>query len=331
MRAVQRSLRSFFITTLCCWVALMMAARIYAEQHSSAHRIITAFLPALMLEIPLYLAAGFVATRVRLAQIGSKSAQAGVLWAGALAPYLVFALAAGTFERHAFYLLAALSGVLAFWYAVFPRRLAYDAGFVVIAAAPIVLRVFGRIYVSPDPHLHADILGHLMWIRVGIVALLVLREWDPGSFTFWPHVRDWKVGFLLYAVFVFPIIVLALALHDVEFAPPGQNWPLAVATAAGTFFGILWVVAWSEELFFRGLIERAVLNNWQSPVVAVAVSALLFGSVHLWFHQFPNWRRALVTTLLGVACGIAYWRSGSVRAPMVTHALVVTTWRLFFR
>jgi predicted Abi (CAAX) family protease len=38
----------------------------------------------------------------------------------------------------------------------------------------------------------------------------------------------------------------------------------------------------------------------------------------------------LVATLLGLACGAAYLRSGSVRAPMVTHAFVVTTWRIFF-
>ncbi|MBV8831129.1 MAG: CPBP family intramembrane metalloprotease [Acidobacteriaceae bacterium] len=291
----------------------------------------SALFPALVVEVPFYLAAGFVATRERFAALASRFAQGGALWASALMPYLVFSLVTGTFERNAFYLLAGLCAVLSFWHAVFPRRLAYDAGFLVIAAAPVVLRVFGRIYVSPTPQLHVDLLGHLMWIRVGALALLVMREWNPGGFSFWPHPREWRVGFALYVAFLLPIIAVAIALHDVQFAPPGSNWPIALATGAVTFFGILWVVAWSEELFFRGLIERAALNSWQSPAAAVAVSALLFGSVHLWFHQFPNWRRAIVATVLGVACGIAYWRSGSVRAPMVTHALVVTTWRLFFR
>jgi membrane protease YdiL (CAAX protease family) len=93
----------------------------------------------------------------------------------------------------------------------------------------------------------------------------------------------------------------------------------------------LWVVALGEELFFRGVIERALLNGWRSPVPAVLLSAILFGSAHLWFHEFPNWRRALIATLLGLGCGMAYLRNGSVRAPMVTHALVVTTWRVFFK
>jgi uncharacterized protein len=248
-----------------------------------------------------------------------------------LLPYLVFSLLSGTFASKAFYLLVFLTGIFTFWHAILPRRPVYDFGFLVIAAVPVIVRVFQKIYRSPDPHIQVDILGHLMWIRIGIVALLVLRQWNPGKFGLWPQLREWKIGIFYYLLVLLPICLLALGLHDVRFAPPdGDPWQIA-AIAIGTFFGFLWVVALSEELFFRGVVTPAVLNAWQSPVLAVIVSALLFGSVHLWFHGFPNWRRALVATLLGLACGTAYIRSGSVRAPMVTHAFVVTTWRIFFR
>jgi membrane protease YdiL (CAAX protease family) len=63
----------------------------------------------------------------------------------------------------------------------------------------------------------------------------------------------------------------------------------------------------------------------------VLVSAILYGCSHLWVHQFPNWRRAAVGTLLGVVFGAIYAQTGSVRAPMVTHAFVVATWRIFFK
>jgi predicted Abi (CAAX) family protease len=39
----------------------------------------------------------------------------------------------------------------------------------------------------------------------------------------------------------------------------------------------------------------------------------------------------LVASLPGVVCGIAYWWGESVRSSMLAHALVVVTWRLFFR
>ncbi len=116
-----------------------------------------------------------------------------------------------------------------------------------------------------------------------------------------------------------------------RFAPLQGEWWRLAGVAIGTFFGMLWVVAFGEELFFRGVIERALLNRRRSPVLAVGISAVLFGAVHLWFHHFPDWRRALVAAVLGIACGVAYLRTGSVRAPMVTHAFVVTTWRVFFK
>jgi membrane protease YdiL (CAAX protease family) len=290
----------------------------------------SAALPAFLIEAVFYVAAGFEEARQWFSRINQCRTQAGLLWLSALLPYLLFSLSAGTFQGRAFQLLAVLTAVFAFWYAVFPRRFAYDAGFLIIAAAPVILHVFQRIYRSPDDHMRIDVLGHLMWIRVGIMALLVLREWDPGSFSFWPDRDEWKTGLLYYVLVLVPIVVLALGLHDVRFVAPEGAWWQIAGIAVGTFFAILWIVALGEELLFRGVIECALLNSWRSPALAVCVSALLFGLVHLWFHQFPNWRRALVATLLGIACGIAYLRSGSVRAPMVTHAFVVATWRVFF-
>ena len=157
-----------------------------------------ALLPALAVEVGFYLASVFVQTRNWFALFRPARAQAAVLWLSALLPYLIFSLSAGTFHRNAFYLLVGLTAIFSFWHVVLPRRPAYDFGFLVIAAAPFITRVFPRIYLSPDRHLQADILGHLMWIRVGIVALLVFRDWDPGSFSLWPKAREWRSGAIYY-------------------------------------------------------------------------------------------------------------------------------------
>jgi membrane protease YdiL (CAAX protease family) len=98
----------------------------------------------------------------------------------------------------------------------------------------------------------------------------------------------------------------------------------------GTFFGILWVVALGENLLFQGVIVQAIRKAWGSPIAAVLIASALFGCAHLWFHEFPNWRRALVAGALGVPFGILYLRSGSVRAVMVTHSLVVAVSRVLF-
>ena len=291
----------------------------------------TAALPAFLVEAIFYIVAGFEQTRTWLTRINSRRSQAGILWISALLPYIIFSLSAGTFQPNAFRLQALLVAVLAFWYAVLPRRWAFDAGFLIIGAAPIVLRVFHRIYRPPEGNFPIDILGHLMWIRVGVIVLLVFRQWNPGAFSFWPNWAEWKIGFLYYLLVLIPTIALALGIHDVRFAPLHGEWWRIAGVAIGTFFGFLWVVVLGEELFFRGVIERAMLNEWRSPILAVVASAAIFGGVHLWFHGFPNWRRAMVVGVLGIACGAAYARSGSVRAPMVTHAFVITSWKVFFK
>ncbi len=170
-----------------------------------------------------------------------------------------------------------------------------------------------------------------MWIRLGIVGLLVFRGWDPGAFGFWPKAREWRSGAIYYCAAIIPLVALALAVHDVRWLPLTGEWWRVGGMALGTFFGFLWVTALAEELFFRGVIARALLDHVPSKALAVVLSAVVFGAAHLWFRGFPDWRRAVVAGLLGIFCGFAYARTGSVRVSMVTHTLAVTTWRLFFR
>lgn len=292
----------------------------------------TAVLPAFLVEAVCYLGAIFAETRAAFARIRPEISQAALLWMSALAPYLIFSLAAGTFHAHAFGVLVLITGVFSFWFVVLPRRLAYDIGFLVIAAVPSIVHVFQDIYQSPDKNIEGiEILGHIMWIRVGVIALLVFRNWDPGPFGFWPDWREWKVGLAWYAVIIVPLVAISAAVGGPRFQPIHTEWWRAVLTGIGTFFAFLWVVTLSEELFFRGVIERALLNAQKSRAVAVIVSSALFGCAHLWVHDFPNWKRAVVAGVLGIACGYAYAQAKSIRAPMVAHTLVVVTWRMLFR
>ena len=56
------------------------------------------------------------------------------------------------------------------------------------------------------------------------------------------------------------------------------------------------------------------------------------GAVHLPFGgQFPNWKFAALAAVAHLGYGIAFQKGKGVRAAMVTHALVVTVWRVFLR
>jgi membrane protease YdiL (CAAX protease family) len=290
----------------------------------------TGVMPAFLVEAVFFVGAGFEQTRQAFARVKPPALQSAILLASAVIPNAIVTMTAGTFDSHGFLILLGLCAVVSFWYVVLPRRIAYDVGLLVILAAAMVLHVFPRLYVSPSANLHIEILGHLMWIRLALVVLLVQRDLDMGPVSFWPNRAEWREGLLQYALAIVPISLLACGVHFVRFAPrqfPAWEW---TALAAGYFLGALWVVAFSEELFFRGVILRGILNWRGSAVLAVIVSTVVYGCAHLWYHDFPNWRFALIAAVVGCFYGAAYLRRGSIRAPMVAHALVVVTWRMLF-
>jgi membrane protease YdiL (CAAX protease family) len=140
-----------------------------------------------------------------------------------------------------------------------------------------------------------------------------------------PNRREWRIGILHYLCFLPAAACLALPLKAVRLAPPVPLWKIA-----GIFLGFLWVVALFEEFIFRGVLQQW-LEEWAwSRAAALLVTSVVFGSVHLWFRGFPNWRWALIAGVLGWFCGHARNQAGSIRAGIVTHALVVATWRGFF-
>ena len=123
---------------------------------------------------------------------------------------------------------------------------------------------------------------------------------------------------------VVAVMVLTLALGYVKFDP---KWtPLFFTWAlANLFFTCL-----SEEAFFRGFVQRELAglgaNRRVSVVIAIAVSSLLFGLVHLG----GGWKYALAATVAGVGYGIAYQRTQRIEASMAVHFGLNATHFLLF-
>jgi membrane protease YdiL (CAAX protease family) len=80
---------------------------------------------------------------------------------------------------------------------------------------------------------------------------------------------------------------------------------LAIAVTAGL----------SEELMFRGLLQRGLLRPLVGPVAAIWIAAFLFSAVHLEFAGF------LPRLLLGALLGYALRWTGSLWVPILLHAL----------
>jgi uncharacterized protein len=309
------------------WVLLGLGALIYARMKDIPDWAAVPLAAAFLLEIPFYLSPGFEGPRAWLTDRG-KARAAALLTASAISPWLVYSLVTGEASAAHFLELLAIVLVVAFWYVVLPAAPVADALFLAALVAIYLSKVFDSIYVSPVRGLSVSVLGHLMLIRLAAMALLVVRGNVKAEFRFLPNRGEWLTG-LRYFVFTLPVVGFTYwALGLVRLRPQ----PLNILQALGIFLGLLWVVALSEEFFFRGLLQQW-LERWTgSAVTALVVAAILFGSAHLGFHRiFPNWRWAIVAGILGIFCGLAWKRSRSVQASMVTHALIVTVWEVFLR
>jgi membrane protease YdiL (CAAX protease family) len=267
--------------------------------------------------------------RARLEKLPS-AAIATVLTLAAVAPYCAASLALGSFRWESLGWIAALAAAASFWYVLLPRRPASDILFLFLMALVTLTKVFHRFYLSPHPKLPLETLGQLMWIRTGAFALLSVRQVKGVGFGFWPAEREWKIGAAYYALFVPVAAALAWAIGFARPHAPALDWERATLLAAGTFFGVLWVVALGEEFFFRGLLQQWITAWLSSEASGLLAASILFGCVHLWFRAFPNWRFAALAAVAGLFYGLAFRQARSIRASMVTHALTVTTWRMFF-
>lgn len=318
----------FVLALALWWAAVCIAGAVYSQQQHIPTRVVFAVIPAFLLEIGFYLVLAIDGVRARMEALPPVIV-APFLWVCAVLPYSIYATAAGVFHWPLWGLVAALSAVAAAWFVVLPASVATDLLFLVLMAGVQLSKVFHTIYLSPVDRLHLDILGQLMWVRTGIGAALWIRKVKGVGFGFLPSGKDWAIGALYFLFFIPPgvVAVVALGFAKVHAVTPG--WKLA-ATVAGTFLGILWVVALSEEFFFRGLLQQWLSRWLGSETRGLVLASILFGSVHLPFGRFPNWKFAIVAAIAGVFYGLAFRKAGSIRASMVTHALVVTMWRTFF-
>lgn len=69
----------------------------------------------------------------------------------------------------------------------------------------------------------------------------------------------------------------------------------------------------AEEMFFRGLLQRA-LEHYRDPALAIVFTSALFASIHL------NPWSALQILFLGLALGYMAWKSNSVFPAIILHA-----------
>ena len=93
----------------------------------------------------------------------------------------------------------------------------------------------------------------------------------------------------------------------------GNDW----AALVKAFFTFL-VVAVGEEVLFRGIVFRMFDEQW-GTTVALIVSALIFGFVHISNSNATVWSSVAIAVEAGLMLGAAYKWSGNLWVPIGIH------------
>jgi membrane protease YdiL (CAAX protease family) len=90
-----------------------------------------------------------------------------------------------------------------------------------------------------------------------------------------------------------------------------------------SLFIMAFLPALFEEVFFRAALQNLLVNWWKKPILAIAVSSLLFSLVHGSIFLF------LSRAILGFALGLMYYKSKNLWVNIIAHFLnngiIITT------
>lgn len=107
--------------------------------------------------------------------------------------------------------------------------------------------------------------------------------------------------------------------------------PVAVLAVVPMVFFSVGVI---EEILFRGAIQNLLWHRLK-PICALAIASVVFGLAHVnkraLGFDVPNWPYAGVATIAGLGYGFVFWRTGSIMASALVHAMIDAVWVLFLR
>ena len=166
-----------------------------------------------------------------------------------------------------------------------------------------------------------------VWLRCLVttassVAMLVLYalfvrwfERHPAQDLPFPKLAaDTGKGFLI-GILYFVVVAGVMWLCGIyKVTGTGTDQPELVISAFFLFFG----VGVAEEIMFRGVLFRWIDEKWGFPI-ALAVSALLFGIMHLGQPNATWWSSAAIAIEAGLLLGAAYKWSGTLWMPIGIH------------
>jgi membrane protease YdiL (CAAX protease family) len=142
------------------------------------------------------------------------------------------------------------------------------------------------------------------------------RELIGGRWTSWNKVAlDIVVAFFFWLVWEAAAWLLLRMVEPLH-APVSEYHVPAGFTEIFLWILLSLAAGFSEELVFRGYLQRQFHAATGSIVAAVILQGVAFGLA----HTYQGWGRVIVISGLGILYGVLAARRGNLRANMLAHA-----------
>jgi uncharacterized protein len=199
------------------------------------------------------------------------------------------------------------------------RALVFMASFCVLTLLITIPVVIGVAGVTVDqlkqqlfPTLEGLLTGNYLWLMIllecaiSVISVAIFRQWiDRRGLWGTRWSPDGFLGESLTGLFLGPAILGLAAL--LMLASGHLEWPDIVWDPSSLFvsFGLMAMIAFSEELVFRGYVLDSLRDSFPNKWVALSISAVLFAAFHftspgIYFLGFVN------LILAGFLLGINY-------------------------
>ncbi len=147
------------------------------------------------------------------------------------------------------------------------------------------------LHINKFPKLYNLLLG----------SMLILAAFPLAQFAYWLNMKIPMPSLLVEMEQGTAEMVKNLLLVD----QPHELW--------FNLFIIAVIPAIGEELIFRGIIQKKILEQFKKPHIAIWVAALIFSAIHMQFQGF------LSRMLLGGILGYLYHWTGNLWVPIIAH------------
>lgn len=158
-----------------------------------------------------------------------------------------------------------------------------------------------------------------------VLPVVLLTRKFPGGFTSQVRLskpRIHRLVLVIVAGLAAVVLVDQIYVINQRFNPVPQEYadtirelkPRGAFEFVVTLLGLCFIVPISEEIVFRGMIQRIFSRN-MGPVIGVLLAGALFGAVHLNAHLLIS------ITVFGWFLGYLFETTGNLIYPMVAHAI----------